>query len=565
MTHRRGARVLVVLCFAAASVAHADSPAEASAQPAQPFDLDGNGVADLVIGAPGEDIGSIRNAGDVTVLLSGPGGLGGATRWSQNTRGIGGAAEAHDAFGQALTSGDFDRDGYADVAVGAPGESLGGAAQAGAVTVLYGSPAGLSTRDQFWSQSTPGVPGGSEWADGWGAALAAGDLDGDGYADLAVGSPLEDIGSVLDAGAVTVLYGSPVGLTAARSTMWHQDTPGIADAPDDVVHNGIGETRGRDSFGAALAIGDTTGDGLAELIIGVPNESLREGSEGAVLQVGALHVLLGRADGITADGSSFWSQDSPGVLDESEPRIDVHGEPAAVGDAFGSALAVGDVDGDGLADVAVGVPREAVGADTETLEPDHAVPPTDLEGAVAVLRGSPDGLTAEGNQFLHQDTPRVPGLPRGNDQFGAAVALGDVNLDGLADLVVGVPGDDNTDDTTEAISQGWGGVTLMFGHATGFGASGVVYWSQRSRGVPGSAEPSDNFGASVALLPFGRGDWRDLAIGVPGENSGSGVVQVLYDPGYGSVVAAQTVSQDSAGIPGRSEPGDGFAIVGPQG
>ncbi len=118
-------------------------------------------------------------------------------------------------MGTALASWDFDADGHADVAVGIPDKRLGDAFGAGAVLVLYGSPSGLTARDQWWTQDSPGVKGASESWDSFGSALAAGDLDGDGYADLAVGAPREAVGSAEQAGAVHVLYGAPTGLTAA--------------------------------------------------------------------------------------------------------------------------------------------------------------------------------------------------------------------------------------------------------------------------------------------------------------------------------------------------------------
>ena len=83
------------------------------------------------------------------------------------------------------------------------------------MNVFYGSAAGLSARDQFWYQDVADVEGGCEADDNFGFALAAGDFDRNGYADLAIGVPHENVGAVADAGAVNVLYGSAAGLTAA--------------------------------------------------------------------------------------------------------------------------------------------------------------------------------------------------------------------------------------------------------------------------------------------------------------------------------------------------------------
>lgn len=227
-------RGLLVLCVASALVAASLSEsAQAAAAPAEPFDVDGNGVADLVVGAPGEDVGSIKNAGSVTFFR------GSASRGvtftavavTQNTAGIAGAAETSDRFGAAIASGDFDRDGYADVAVGVPGETIGAVRGAGAVTVIYGSSQGPTTRDQIWWHGSRGVPGAAQSQAAFGAALAAGDFDGDGYGDLAVGAPGADVGAALDAGSVTILYGGSSGLSAARAARFRRTRRGSTRSP----------------------------------------------------------------------------------------------------------------------------------------------------------------------------------------------------------------------------------------------------------------------------------------------------------------------------------------------
>ena len=138
---------------------------------------------------------------------------------------------------------DFNGDGYADLAVGVPGEDVNGVKYAGGVNVLYGSSRGLTTTgNQLWTQDSPGVKDAAEEFDRFGSALAIGDFNGDGYADLAVGVPGEDVGRVAYAGAVNVLYGSPSGLTAEGDQFWHQDSPGVKDTAE------VG-----DGFGGALA------------------------------------------------------------------------------------------------------------------------------------------------------------------------------------------------------------------------------------------------------------------------------------------------------------------------
>ncbi len=121
---------------------------------------------------------------------------------------------------------DYNGDGKDDLAIGVVGEDIGALVDAGAVNVLYGSGAGLTaTGDQLWHQDSPGVLGGAEGGDSFGDALACGDFNGDGFDDLAIGVPLEDIGAIGNAGAVNVLYGSVAGLTASGDQLWHQDSP----------------------------------------------------------------------------------------------------------------------------------------------------------------------------------------------------------------------------------------------------------------------------------------------------------------------------------------------------
>src|SRR5215204_5534200 len=210
--------LLVLVSPLSALAGGLQSTGPAATETAVRADFNGDGAADLAIGALGENSSS-----GVVHVLYGSATVGltatGSQLWSQDSPGIGGAAEPDDIFGEALAAGDFNGDGAADLAIGASGEN----SFAGVVHVLYGSATvGLTaTGSQLWSQDSPGIGGAAEPDDLFGEALAAADFNGDGAADLAIGASGENS----FAGVVQVLYGSGTGLTATGSQVWSQDSP----------------------------------------------------------------------------------------------------------------------------------------------------------------------------------------------------------------------------------------------------------------------------------------------------------------------------------------------------
>ncbi len=217
-------------------------------------DFDGDGHDDLAIGVPREDLDGNINAGAVNVVYGTGRGLRGRGNqfWHQGR--LRGEPEANDDFGWSLAAGDFDGDGYADLAIGTPFEDLEGKNLAGAVNVVYGTGRGVRGRgNQFWHQGR--LKGQLEANDSFGLSLAAGDFDGDGYTDLAIGAPFEDLEGNNSAGAVNVVYGTRRGLRGRGNQLWHRGRLG-------------GETEANDFFGRALAAGDFDGDGYTDLAIG---------------------------------------------------------------------------------------------------------------------------------------------------------------------------------------------------------------------------------------------------------------------------------------------------------
>ncbi|KKO20816.1 MAG: FG-GAP repeat protein [Candidatus Brocadia fulgida] len=164
-------------------------------------------------------------------------------------------AEEKDNFGLPLASGDFNNDGYDDLAVGVSDEDIiedeaGHLNDEGAVTVLYGSSDGLQANgvngpdDQFWHQNSPGMRSFAEIKDCFGSSLGVGDYNGDGSDDLAIGIFKEDARarSLFDAGAVAVLYGSSTAglqVSAPDDQLWGQNSPGVLDEAEDGDHFGM--------------------------------------------------------------------------------------------------------------------------------------------------------------------------------------------------------------------------------------------------------------------------------------------------------------------------------------
>ena len=404
-------------------------------------DFNGDCRADLVVGAPEEDSGQ----GAVTVLYGSDDGLDPATaeQFSQGAGGMPGVAYTGEWFGSALAAGDFNADGYADVAIGAYEDRIVSIADPlgeGAVYLLYGSANGLTTAgaEQF-SQDSSGVPGVAEEDDRFGATLAAGDFDGDGGDDLAVGAYLENDG----AGYAVVLYGlARAGLSSAGAQSWWQDSAGVADSAES-----------GDFFGFALAAGDITGDGRDDLAVGVWGENDR---------VGAVQLLPGSGGGLTAAGSQLWSQDSVGVDGVGESD-----------DFFGYAVALGDFTGDGHDDLAVGTAGE-----------------NDRSGAVNVLLGTGAGLTANGDQLWTQNSAGMLGVAESGDSFGESLWAARISSSDHADLVVGIPDELVAEDNE-------GAVHVMPGAPAGLTATGDQIWSPSITGVAGDAHLNGFFGRAL--------------------------------------------------------------------
>ena len=428
-------------------------------------DFNNDGFDDLAVGVPDEDILAATDGGAVNVIYGGAGGLQtsspAAQLWSQSTSDVEDASESGDRFGAALAAADFNGDGFADLAIGAPGEDIAPAvsgaapaADAGAVNVIYGSGFGLSatsTPDQLWFQDSPNIIGSPEAGDGFGSSLAAGDMGAGPQADLAIGAPGEDVGSVPDAGAVSVIYGSGAGLTSTGNQIWDQNESSV----NDVSEAG-------DRFGAAVAVADFGGTTRADLAVGIPGEELAAG----IFDSGAVQVFYGSDSGLATSGQQEFDQDTPDGIQGARET----------GDMFGASLAAGQLSA-GPADLAIGAPGEDVGTIVDA-------------GAVNVIYGTSIGLTVSGNQIWDQDEPNVDGQAEAQDLFGVSLTIPSA---GRSWLAVGVP--------WESIGtvQRAGAVNVIYGGSSGLQTTSPIdqVWDQDSSNVPDQTEPGDAFGAAV--------------------------------------------------------------------
>jgi hypothetical protein len=380
------------------------------------LDGDGDGSPDACDSdSDGDDLpDGLEGVGDT----DGDGKLDKHDRDSDNDGDVDGTdADPHDPTSyRRFAEGDFNGDGFTDRLWGEPGHEAG----RGRVLVKYnGDPV-----EQEWTQDTLGIIGIAQDAEHFGAAIAVGDFDGDGYSDVAVGVPGEDGEGLTDAGAVNVIYGSSSGLTHIGDQYWTSDSSGV---------KGFAEVG--DGFGARLSVGDFDGDDYADLVIGVPDEAV-----GGAAEAGVVHVLYGSSGGISSL-DDLWFQGHAGVNGSSKS-----------GDRFGDVLAVGDFDGDAYKDLVIAAPTEDWSGATDA-------------GNAYVIYGRNSGLSTQGDWTL------VQGLLQGNvtsdEFFGTRLWVTRSNPDEYDDLVVMTPGD--------PCSAGMKGFNAVRGGASGLGTSDNIW------------------------------------------------------------------------------------------
>ncbi|MEU6354166.1 FG-GAP-like repeat-containing protein [Streptomyces sp. NPDC047072] len=469
-----GAAVAVVLAVTGAmTVPTAAQARSAAVEPED--DFNGDGYADLAVAAPSATVAGKAKAGYVAVLYGTPKGLATTGRkvFTQNSAGVPGAAEAGDRFGSALTTADLDRDGYTDLVVGVAGEDTGTGKDAGYLEVLWGGPKGLS--------GAAALAGGLRVGDGLGAAgrLTAADVDGDGATDLitvtnahdlrVLKGPFKRTGAASGTQNVTDRYDSRIldlavgdlngdGRTdvvaaansaeefdSRRIQYWYGTDQGVSPYFTLVYDiDGAGMQGGEN-----LAVGDVDRDGYADIVVGRAVDGYDSDHDSYRAKGGSVTFVPGTAEGPVGVEAVAFNQDAPGVPGTAEK-----------GDRFGTDVQLGDVDGDGYLDVVTGAPGEDLGRIAEA-------------GMVVALRGTGDGLTADGSLAISQNTASVPGVAEKGDLFGRAVHLGDFNGDGRSDLAVGAPGENANAGGVWAFPATSDGITAKGSFTFGAGTLGT--------------------------------------------------------------------------------------------
>ncbi len=353
------------------------------------------------------------------------------------------------------------------------------------------------------------------------------DYNGDLIDDLVVGSPGENIGvppftfPIEDAGQINAIYGTTSFLSSTGNQAFDMRDIGVTGSPEDF-----------DNFGASLASGDFNGDGYSDLAIGIPHPVQLLGPVG-----GRVSIFYGDAGGLDRDADQIFSQDTDNMLDVGE-----------LGDQFGLRLAAGDFNADARTDLAIAVPFERVGGEAGV---DH--------GAVAVLYGTPSGLSTINNQLWSQSSPGIADNLESGDRFGHGLATGDFNGDFVSDLAIGAPFEDNGQTPDE------GTVHIIFGQASvGLTATGSRQLQRRTKIVAGLPDSTGyQFGSALAAGDTNGDGFDDLAVGLPGDDTSgaidSGSVMLFIGSATGAFTRFATViHEDLSGIQGVAEAGDRF-------
>lgn len=365
----------------------------------------------------------------------------------------------------ALAVGDIDNDGYDDLLVGATkDDGQFGAQNPGALYLVYGS----ATRLTSGALSSKGAKftGESDQDENVGVSIASGDINGDGFDDILFGANTNNDNGA-QSGAVFLMYGQSVHFTSSTLTA-------------EPLIQFTGKTQG-DGAGSAVSMGDINNDGYSDILIGAGN------NDDAGDNAGAIFLVYGRPTLLT--GGIVSSLNSVEITGETENNSL-------------STNTTGDVNGDGYDDIILGSIRNFDGGTNNT-------------GAVYIIYGQSATLSNQSVSTAAEFSGKTDG-----DGLGNAINVADINNDGYDDIFMGAT--QNDDGATDA-----GAVYLVYGKATVFSGLTSVKDATVVTPINGSTM-NEHFGFSLALGDVNGDGYKDLFVGADAYSSLSGAVYLGY-------------------------------------
>jgi hypothetical protein len=301
----------------------------------------------------------------------------------------------------SVVYGDFNHDGYTDMAVGIPGYTVqsknGPLANAGAVEIFYGGPNGISkTPSLLLTEDSANVTKKSAAGDEFGFALAVGDFSGNGYDDLAIGAPFSSVGIQPGAGNIFVFYGSAQGITTTGAQLFVQGHGGVPHKSAKANHAGFAMAAG--DFNGA--INPATGYRIDDLIWGsIDNTPNPPPTFKDIKGSGTVFELFGSPSGLTGQGAKSFDLTNDGLSSNKQLPFQ----------HLGWSLAVGDFNGNGYDDLAIGIPYRNLASNQSVTQ----------VGAVLVLYGGANGLDNQNlNQFFDLNSKGLKALdPEGGPRL----------------------------------------------------------------------------------------------------------------------------------------------------